>query len=99
MKCIGTMSPLASLRCPVSIGCSMRMRTSAVSTCSVARIFIGSAMSVSSPDRLCSAAAAADGDLDFLGGGVELAVGLDHRAHVRGLAELEPGRNVGFAAI
>src|SRR3989304_2235475 len=107
MKCIGTMAPLASLRGPVSIGCSIRMRTSAVSTCSVARIFIGS-------DILCSfsqipgsqwfradtgSAATADGDFDFLDGGVKLAVSLDHRAHVRGLAHFEPGRNVALGAV
>jgi len=42
--------------------------------------------------------ASADSHFDFLDGGIELAVGLDDCAHIRGLAHLDPRRDVAFAA-
>src|SRR3970040_2182288 len=98
MKCMGTTWPFESLRCPVSIGCSIRMRTSATSPWSVARIFIGSAMMPSSPRCAYRSATAADSDLHFLRGGEILSVRLDHRPHVGGLAHLDAGRNVALAS-
>lgn len=44
MNIAGTSFPLASLRWPVSIGCDIRIFTSATSPFMVARIRIGSAM-------------------------------------------------------
>src|SRR5512135_3927711 len=87
MKWAGTSLPSGPLRCPVSIGWLISTRTSVKPLPSVARIFIGpAAMSVL---LACSAAAAADGDLDFLRRGKVLAAGLGHHAHVRGLAHLD----------
>ena len=89
MKCAGTSLPAhpCAGRFP-SRAPSARAR-STTSSCSVGadshRICHG--VLLCSVSR--SAAAAAEGDLDFLPGDVELAVGLHQRVHVRGLAHLD----------
>src|SRR6185503_5536344 len=79
MKCIGTTLPSGSLRWPVSIGWVISTRTSVKPPASVARIFIGPAMSASAP---------ADSHLDLLRRHVMLAAGLGDDAHVGGFAHL-----------
>src|SRR4051812_12045917 len=95
MKWVGTISPFASLRCPVSIGWRMSMRTSATSPTSVALILIGSAMF----DSVQTSAAAADGDFDFLHARIELSVGLHDCAQVRGLAHFDAHGGVRLCAV
>src|SRR6185436_19310770 len=95
MKCAGTILPEPSLRWPVSISWLIRIFTLTTPSRSAARILIGSAISCS---LVRSAAAAAERDLDFLLRHVELAVGLDQRVDVRTLADLHPGRDIGFGA-
>ena len=84
-----------------SHGSSTRARRRRLA-CSVARMRIGSGIAISSNSLMIgvrgSAAAAAERDLDFLGGDVELVVGLHHRVDVRGLTHLDAGRDVGFGA-
>src|ERR1044072_5031080 len=86
MKCGGTSSPLASLTKPESIGCWIKACTSVVSPLDVARVRMVDAMR----NLLSSAAAAADGDFDFLGGAVKLAAGLHHHNHIARLRHLKP---------
>src|SRR5688572_25297525 len=97
MKCTAIRSPFASLRCPVSMGWRMRMRTSATSPWMLARILIGSDIfRLLVPIVL---AAAADRDFDFLRRRIELAVRLDDRTHVRGLSHLDAHRRIAFGAV
>src|SRR4029453_10730188 len=77
-------SPLASLTKPESMGCWISACTSVMSPLDVARTRMLDAMSIS------LAAAAADGDFDFLGRAVELAVGFHDRGHVGSLGHLQP---------
>src|SRR5229473_2691270 len=83
-------SPLASLTKPESIGCWISACTSVVSPDEVARTRMVDAILLS----LCLAAAAADGDFDFLGSAVKLAAGFDHDDHIAGLRHLD---TVGYA--
>src|SRR6185295_14863999 len=94
MKCAGTRLPALSLRWPVSISWLIRILTLTTPSRSATRILIGSAMG--SPVR--SAAAAADGYLDFLLREEELAIRLDQRVDVRTLAHLDPRRHARFRA-
>src|SRR5258706_1997124 len=86
MKCTGTRLPFASLRWPVSMGCTISTRTSAMPSFSVARILIGSAM---------SASAAPDGHLDFLRRGIVTAAGLRHDPHEGRFPDLHVDLDVG----
>src|SRR6478735_7241225 len=87
MKCGGMVSPLASLTKPESIGCWISACTSVMSPLAVARTRM--------LDAIVSllAAAAADGDLHFLGRAVELAVGFHDRGHIGGLGHLHAVRH------
>src|SRR3982074_2250503 len=87
MKCGGINSPLASLTKPESIGCWIKACTSVVSPLDVARARMVDAMRNL---LISSAAAAADGDFDFLSCAVELAAGFHHRDHIAGLRHLQP---------
>src|SRR5204863_7030490 len=91
MNQAGMTAPFASLRWPVSISWLISTFTSTLSPAIEARIFIGSAMSLTS--------ASAESDLHFLGGVVELAVGLDQREHVRRLAHLHARIDPGLGAL
>src|ERR1700761_7677041 len=90
MKCGGMICPCASFTKPESIGCWISACTSVVSPVAVARTRMVDAM-------MCFlyalAAAAADGDLHFLGRAEQLAAGFHDRDHVAGLGHLEPVRN------
>src|SRR6186997_392365 len=79
MNHAGMVAPLESLRWPVSISWLMSTFTSTLSPAIAARIFIGSAISPS---------AAAQGHFHFLGGVVELAIGLHQRDDVGCLPHL-----------
>src|SRR4051812_37182090 len=70
MNHAGMSAPFASLRWPVSISWLISTFTSTLSPTMLARIFIGSAISASAP---------AQGDLDFLGRVIELAVARLHQ--------------------
>src|SRR3981189_2330338 len=85
MKCGGMVSPLASLMKPESIGCWISACTSVVSPLKVARTRMVDAIFYDP----CLAAAAADGDFDFLGGAVELAAGFDDDDYIGGLRHLD----------
>src|SRR5574343_918552 len=98
MNQAGTTAPLASLRWPVSISWLTRTLTSVTPSLLAARIFIGLPMFCSlNSYRL--AAAAAEGDLDFLGRHEELAVRLDQGVDIGGLAHLDARLDVGFGAL
>src|SRR5438128_1638424 len=94
MKCGGISSPLASLTKPESIGCWINACTSVVSPLDVARIRMVDAIEFS----LESAAAAADGDLDFLGRAIKLAASFHHRDYIAGLGHLQPVGDVRHGA-
>src|SRR6478609_5527336 len=85
MKCGGMISPLASLTKPESIGCWISACTSVMSPLDVARTRMLDAIG-----PILLAAAAADGDLYFLGRAVELAVSLDDGDQFGGLGHLQP---------
>src|SRR5437773_1899198 len=84
MNHAGMTWPFASLRWPVSISWLMSTLISVESPTTLARIFIGSAI---------SASAAAQSDLHFLGCDEVLSIGLDQRVNVRGLRHLDAGRD------
>src|SRR3989344_9221065 len=101
MKCAGIFwLVFLSTRWPVSIGCVISTRTSIAPSCGRVRTFIFLSAMISfllSLSRL--AAATADGDLDGLLGAVELAAGLAHHVHVRGLAHLHARGEVAVGAM
>src|SRR6266478_829471 len=88
MKCGGMISPLASLTKPESIGCWTRAWTSVVSPLEVARTRMVDAIRIPSLNA-ASAAAAANGNFDFLGRAVELATGFHDRDHIAGFCHLQ----------
>src|ERR1700704_6673452 len=84
MNQAGMTAPCASLRWPVSISWLMSTLTSVESPTTLARIFIGSAMSSS---------ASAQRHFDVLGSDVVLPILLDQREDVRALSHLHARRH------
>src|SRR5579864_4560813 len=82
--------PWASLTKPESIGCCTSACTSVTSPLATARTRIVDAICFCLPSTMLpSAAAAADGDFDFFGRAVDLAVGLDQRDDLAGLRHFQ----------
>src|ERR1700721_1284043 len=87
MKCGGIVSPLASFTKPESIGCWISTWTSVVSPPEIARTRMVDAIRMLL--YCASAAAAADGYLDFLDGAIKLAAGFHDHDHVAGFRHFE----------